>query len=290
MQQRVTGLTAASVARLWRTLGQDFSSDWVYARPRVLFTVQQGREASVRAAEGYTAAVLAETGQVAPAVGALVSSRFTASAPDGRPMGSLLDGSLIATKSAVAGGASVRESLRSGGSFEPVTRDAGKALAENAELNILADLKANGTSAGTAAITTPALAYAAVTAMRTALVKAKVPSSDRILAVSPEFAALLLGEASKLTSFDPIGDEPVRNGVIGRLLGFTVIEHPLLTHTSNRPAAVGFHAPSVAYVGQIEKVEAGRMELAFADYIRVLNVYGTKVLRPTAVQTYLPAA
>jgi hypothetical protein len=180
--------------------------------------------------------------------------------------------------------------VQSAGSFEPVTRDAAKALAENAELNVITDLKANGTSAGTGAITTPALAYAAVQAMRTALVKAKVPNSDRVLAVSPEFAALLLGEASKLTSFAPVGDSAVRNGVIGNLLGFTVIEHPLLTHTSNRPAAVGFHAPSVAYVGQIDKVEAGRMELAFADYIRVLNIYGTKVLRPTAVQTYLPAS
>jgi len=180
--------------------------------------------------------------------------------------------------------------VQSAGSFEPVTRDAAKALAENAETNILADLKTNGTSAGTSAITTPALAYSAVQSIRTALVKAKVPSSDRYLAVSPEFASYLLGEASKLTSFAPVGDSPVRNGVLGNLLGFTVIEHPLLTHTSNRPAAVGFHGPSVGYVGQIEKVEAGRMELAFADYVRVLNVYGTKVLRATAVQTYLPAA
>jgi hypothetical protein len=180
--------------------------------------------------------------------------------------------------------------VQSAGSFEPVTRDAGKALAENAETNLIADLKANGTSAGTAAITTSALAYAAVVSIRTALVKAKVPSSDRYLAVSPEFAALLLGESSKLTSFDPVGDEPVRNGVIGRLLGFTVVEHPLLTHTSNRPAAIGFHGPSVGFVGQIAKVEAGRMELAFADYVRALNVYGSKVLRATAVQTYLPAA
>jgi hypothetical protein len=62
-----------------------------------------------------------------------------------------------------------------------------------------------------------------------------------LLAVSPEFAALLLGESSKLTSFDPVGDEPIRNGVIGRMLGFTVVEHPLLTHTSNRPCAVGLH-------------------------------------------------
>ena len=111
-----------------------------------------------------------------------------------------------------------------------------------------------------------------------------------MLAVSPEFAALLLDAGSKMTSFEPVGDAPIRNGVLGRLLGFDVVEHPLLTHTSNRPAAIGMHAPSVAYVGQIAKVEAGRMELAFADYIRALNVYGTKVLRQTAVQTWLPAA
>ena len=179
--------------------------------------------------------------------------------------------------------------VQSAGSFEPVTRDAAKALAENAESNLIIDLKANGTSAGTAAITTPALAYAAVQKIRTGMVKGKVPFSDRYLAVSPEFAELLLGEGSKLTSFAPVGDEPVRNGVIGRLLGFTVIEHPLLTHTASRPAAIGYHGPSVAFVGQIEKVEAGRMELAFADYVRALNVYGSKVLRATSVQTYLPS-
>jgi hypothetical protein len=181
------------------------------------------------------------------------------------------------------------DKVQSSGSFEPVTRDAGAALAEDAEATVIAALKANGTSAGTGAITTADLAYAAVVTIRQNLVKANVPSSDRILAVSPEFASLLLGSASKLTSFDPVGDQPIRNGVLGRLLGFTVVEHPQLTHTSNRPAAIGFHAPSVAYVGQIQKTEAGRMETKFADYIRGLNVYGTKVLRATAVQTYLPA-
>lgn len=180
--------------------------------------------------------------------------------------------------------------VQSAGSFEPVTRDAAKALAESAESNLIADLKTNGTSAGTTAIATAADAYAAVVKMRTAMTKAKVPTSDRVLAVSPEFAALLLDSGSKLTSFDPAGDDALRNGVIGNLLGFRVVEHPLLTHTSNRPAAIGMHAPSVAYVGQIDKVEAGRMELAFADYVRALHVYGTKVLRPTAVQTWLPAA
>lgn len=182
------------------------------------------------------------------------------------------------------------DQVQAAGSFEPITKSAGAALAEDAEATVIAALKANGTSAGTGAITTADLAYAAVVSIRQALVKAKVPTSDRVLAVSPEFASLLLGTASKLTSFDPVGDEPIRNGVIGRLLGFVVVEHPQLTHTSNRPAAIGFHSKSVGFVNQIQKVEAGRMENKFADYVRGLNVYGTKVLRATAVQTYLPAS
>jgi hypothetical protein len=180
--------------------------------------------------------------------------------------------------------------VQAAGSFDPVTMDAGRALAEDAEAYVIAQMKANGTSAGTAAITTPALAFAAVVTLRQALTKAKVPASQRFLVVSPEFASLLLAEGSKLTSAYGATDGELRNGVLGGLLGFTVIEHPLLTHTSNRPAAIAYHGPSVAFVGQLDKVESGRMELAFADYIRALNVYGAKVLRATAVQTYLPAS
>ncbi|MFM8155502.1 MAG: hypothetical protein ACKOAF_05435 [Actinomycetes bacterium] len=177
------------------------------------------------------------------------------------------------------------------GSFEPVTADAGAALTESAEAAVITALKANGTSAGTTAIANYDAAFAAVGKIRTALSKAKVPMSMRYLAVSPEFAELLLGSSSALTRVDASGnDAGLSNGVIGRLLGFTVIEHPLLTHTSNRPAAIGYHGGSVAFVGQIDKVEAGRMENAFADYVRALHVYGTKVLRPAAVQTFLPAA
>lgn len=181
--------------------------------------------------------------------------------------------------------------VQAAGSFEPVTVDAGMALAEDAEAYVIAQLKANGTSAGTGAITTAAAAFAAVVTLRQALGKAKIPAQNRYLIVSPEFAALLLAEGSKLTSVNTAGsDMELRNGVLGSLLGFTVIEHPLLTHTSNRPAAIAYHGPSVAFVGQIAKTEGGRMELAFADYIRALNVYGAKILRANAVQTYLPAS
>lgn len=180
--------------------------------------------------------------------------------------------------------------VQAAGSFEPVTADAGRALAEDAEQYIINLMKTNGTSAGTGAITTPAHAFGAVVTLRQALGKAKVPASNRYLVVSPEFASLLLAEGSKLTSADATTAGELRNGVLGNLLGFTVIEHPLLTHTSNRPAAIAYHGPSVGFVGQLDKTESGRMETAFADYIRALNVYGAKVLRATAVQTYLPAS
>lgn len=180
--------------------------------------------------------------------------------------------------------------VQAAGSFEPVTADAGRALAEDAEAYVIAQMKANGTSAGTGAIATADAAFAAVVTLRQALTKAKVPTSNRYLVVSPEFASLLLASGSKLTTADVTTAGELRNGVIGNLLGFTVIEHPLLTHTSNRPAAIAYHGPSVGFVGQLDKVESGRMELAFADFVRSLNVYGAKVLRATAVQTYLPAS
>ena len=180
--------------------------------------------------------------------------------------------------------------VQAAGSFEPVTADAGRALAEDAEAYVIAQLKANGTSAGTSAIDSPAKAFGAVVTLRQALGKAKIPTANRFLLVSPEFASLLLAEGSKLTSAYGATDGELRNGVLGSLLGFTVIEHPLLTHTANRPAAIAYHGPSVAFVGQLDKTESGRMEAAFADYVRALNVYGAKVLRANAVQTFLPAS
>lgn len=181
--------------------------------------------------------------------------------------------------------------IQAAGSFDAVTADAGRGLAEDAEQYVINQMKTNGTSAGTGAITTTAAAFAAVVSLRQALSKAKVPAAQRYLVVSPEFAALLLAEGSKLTSANTAGtDAELRTGVLGNLLGFTVVEHPLLTHTSNRPAAIAYHGPSVAFVNEITKTESGRMELAFADYIRSLNVYGFKILRAAAVQTYLPAS
>jgi hypothetical protein len=116
-QQAIAGTTASSVAKLWRRLGADFSTDWVTIYPQVLRTVQAGRSASVRAAVPYTPTVLKETAVRAPGVGVLVPARFVRDAPDGRDMGTLLSQSVIVTKSAIADGATVAGALLTGGTW-----------------------------------------------------------------------------------------------------------------------------------------------------------------------------
>jgi coat protein Gp5 len=173
------------------------------------------------------------------------------------------------------------------GSFEPVTRDAGAALVEDYESYIAGLMMSDGTddSAGTVAMTTAAQAFAAVKTLRTSLGVAKVPMSDRYLAVNPEFSGLLLDESSKLTSVNEAGsDVELRNGVLFRLLGFTVVETSALN--AGTPTAVGYHRSAVAYANQIAATEALRDTGSFSDIVRGLHVYGAKVLRPTAVRIY----
>jgi hypothetical protein len=201
---------------------------------------------------------------------------------------------LINQKKAVAFKVDDVDRVQAAGSMEALTRDAAKLLTEDAEDYIVSTMLTGGTNAnagGTGTVTDADEAFATVVALRTALSKANVPGADRYLVVNPDFAAMLLAGDSKLTSADSAGsDGELRNGVLGRILGFTVVEStaPGLANTA-KPAAVALHSSAVAYVNQIEEVEAFRSPTAFADVIRMLHVYGAKVLRQAAVQYYLSA-
>lgn len=116
-QQAIAGATASSVLKLWRRVGDDFDNTWNTVRSPVLSVIAEGRTAAVGVAKPYTALVLSETRQSAPASGALVTSRFVRDAPDGRDMGSLVDQSMIVAKSAVRDGATVTRALESAGSW-----------------------------------------------------------------------------------------------------------------------------------------------------------------------------
>lgn len=116
-QQQIAAATVASVSKLWRRMGTNFDSSWFELRSSALQAVHVGRAAAVTSATQYTPALLAATGQVAPASGSLNSARFLVSAPDGRDMGTLLDESVIRAKVGVARGLSSVGALESAGSW-----------------------------------------------------------------------------------------------------------------------------------------------------------------------------
>lgn len=183
------------------------------------------------------------------------------------------------------------DKAQAAGSFDPVQADAAASLADTAENFVLTDMLTNGTSAGTTAVTTYALADAAVRAIRTALVKAKVPATNRYLAVNPEAAAYLMDQGGSLFKANESGsDATLRNGVIGMYRGFTVIETPSTAlANSAKPCFVGYWGRAYGFAEQLLKTRANPALDAFGDQIDGLHVYGGVVIRPTAVQHYISA-
>lgn len=83
----------------------------------MLDAVQLGRAAVVTTSVGYTAEVLAETGQTAPAFGELNPQAFLSQAPNGQPMAEVLAGAVVQAKVAVKAGATSTEALDRAGSW-----------------------------------------------------------------------------------------------------------------------------------------------------------------------------
>lgn len=177
------------------------------------------------------------------------------------------------------------DAAQAAGSLEPYSASAGQALAEEAETFVIGKLIDEGTDVNTAGatVTTAAQAKAVLRKLRTELTKAKVPTSGRYAAVNPAFADLVLESLSDAAAAGSDGE--LRTGVIGRLYGLTILESPHFT--VDVPAAVGYHAKAAAFVPQVDKVEALRNPAKFADIVRGLSVYGSKVTRPAGVVVYV---
>lgn len=183
------------------------------------------------------------------------------------------------------------DKAQAAGSFDAWTTAAGGALAEEAEATMLAAMLSGAgnnlnTGGGAVVVDTADEALAALRAIRTQLTKNKVPAADRFVAVNPAFADLIIAKLSDVATAGADGE--LRNGVIGRIYGMTVLETPLFAEAT-KPVAVGYHASAVAFVSQIDAVESLRDPASFSDIIRGLNVYGGKVVRSAGVVKYLGA-
>ena len=142
--------------------------------------------------------------------------------------------------------------------------------------------------------------------MASVLDEQNVPESDRYLVLDPRTRALLF--QSELAKAYSTGDgvSPVRNGKIGAIDRFTVYVTNQLpraaagsatpwisgdgtenTVTSTgtvaaRRAIIAGHKSALTFASQITKMETVRNPNDFGDFIRSLNVYGYKMVKPEA--------
>ncbi len=142
--------------------------------------------------------------------------------------------------------------------------------------------------------------------MASVLDEQNIPQSDRWLLIDPFTRSLLM--QSNLAQAQFMGDatSPVRNGLIGMIDRFKVyVTNQLpkavagtatpwlsgdgsensITSASNlkRRAIIAGHKSAITFASQITKMETVRNTADFGDYIRSLNVYGYKVVKPEAM-------
>lgn len=145
-----------------------------------------------------------------------------------------------------------------------------------------------------------------LTSMSAVLDEANVPEDDRFLIIDPATRQWLM--ASPLAQAYVTGDSQsmLRNGKIGMIDRFTVYVSNLLpravsgtatpyvsgdgtestiasTGTAKRRIIIAGHKSAITFASQMTKMETVRNPNDFGDYVRGLNVYGYKVVKPDAL-------
>lgn len=178
------------------------------------------------------------------------------------------------------------DKAQSGKSLDSYSESAATGLTEDAEAFLTALLTTTGTQVAQSAPKTYGDAHAIILKLRKELGRNKVPLLGRTLLVNPSFEEMLISDESKLSRADTSGStDTLREATIGRLAGFNVVVSPFMDDT--HATAVGFYTPHLAFVSQVNEIEAMRANDTFADRIRGLHVYGGKLLRATSAQVFV---
>ena len=115
------------------------------------------------------------------------------------------------------------------------------------------------------------------TALTSAIVKLRENNFDDscVIEISPADYALFKDELIDLKTNN---DELIKRGVVGMFDNYEVKSTNNIYRDGTNSYAIVRSKHAIAFVGQINEVEAGRMEKRFSDYIRGLDVYGAKII------------
>jgi N4-gp56 family major capsid protein len=138
-----------------------------------------------------------------------------------------------------------------------------------------------GGASGTIAITKTNI-YDYITIMAEYLDNNDVPQEDRSLIVNPRFKRLLM-QSDEFTRATSLGDDVIKNGMIGQVAGFKVhVSNNVPTLAGDVIPILGFHKDFATLASQVVQVEHVRPTDLFAHAVRGLYLYGSKAIRPEA--------
>lgn len=136
---------------------------------------------------------------------------------------------------------------------------------------------------------------AVITNMHLALDNSNAPSMGR-WCVMPAWmhAYLKFAGITDSTNRDGLKREDTGaygNGYIGNLLGFDFYASNNVSNDGTTYRVMFGTRDAISYAGQVVRMESGRVEKQFGDYVKGLYVYGSKVVRPDHLGVaYLAAA
>ena len=134
-------------------------------------------------------------------------------------------------------------------------------------------------------VTTGDTAYDALVALSEKLDEQSVPTEGRWVVIGSKTRSALLSD-SRFTTVDKSGtSEGLRNGVIGRVIGFDVMVSNNIQKKGAAETLVAGVPDAFAFASQILETEAYRHPFQFKDVVRGLHVYGAAVTRPEGIAT-----
>lgn len=115
----------------------------------------------------------------------------------------------------------------------------------------------------------------------TKLTDSKVPTEGRWMVVPPWFYGRLLKEPTFVKVNESGSDQTMRNGVVGKVAGFDILQSHNVPNTASAKYKVMYGVgDAITFATALTKMEAFRPEARFADAIKGLQVFGAKVVYP----------
>lgn len=110
------------------------------------------------------------------------------------------------------------------------------------------------------------------------LSEADVPKNDRWVVV-PEFYLGLINKDPRFTKDSNV----ISGGYIGNVNGMNVYASNNAPKVGENYKVIAGHRSAISFAQQIDKIEAYRPEGRFSDAVKGLQLYGAKVIRPSAL-------